>query len=330
MRILIVGLGSIGRRHLTNLRLLEPDAHITVWRQYSRGDAGLENLENVHVVYSETEALERKPHVAFITGPASTHIPTAFLLAREGISLFIEKPLSSDMVGVNELIAVCREKRLTLMVGYNLRFNEGLRRMKEALAEGAIGRLLAFRAEAGMYLPDWRVGTDYKAGVSGRRELGGGAALELSHELDYARWLGGEIKALCARTARASDLDIDVEDLAEVIVEFDNGAIGNIHIDMIQRAPVRQCRLIGSTGTLLWDGIRNEARLYSANGASWTRLWDTHEADRNQTYVAEAAHFLECFKSQRDPLIPGEDGAQSLALALAVKRSSELGKWVSP
>src|SRR5688500_1707040 len=133
MQILIVGLGSIGRRHLGNLRLLQPNAQITVWRQRSRSDGQAESTENMRVVYSAEEALGMKPDVAFVTGPATSHVPTATMLARHGISVFIEKPLSHDMTGVEELIAVCREKRLILMVGYNLRFQEALRRMKDAL-----------------------------------------------------------------------------------------------------------------------------------------------------------------------------------------------------
>jgi predicted dehydrogenase len=329
MRILIVGLGSIGRRHLANLKLLDPDAEITVWRQHARPDtpAG-DSIAQPPMVYSAVAALASRPDVAFLTGPASSHIASGLLLAEQGVHLFIEKPLSHDMEGVGELIDACRRKGLVMMVGYNLRFHETLRCMKQALSDGAIGRLLAVRAEAGMYLPDWRGGTDYRRGVSARSALGGGAVLELSHELDYARWFGGEVDAVCALAGRVSNLEIDVEDMAEIILRFENGVVGSVHVDMVQRAPVRSCRLIGTEGTLCWDGISNAVTLYSAARGSWSNLRQASSIDRNEMYLAEAAHFLDCVSNGREPSVSGEDGRRALALALAVKRSSSEQAWV--
>ena len=330
MRILIAGLGSIGRRHLANLHLLDPGADVTVWRQHSSPDAPLPDLVGKpRLVYRAEDALAARPDVAFVTGPAASHISTARLLAGEGISLFIEKPLSHSMDGVDDLIDVCRRQSRVLMVGYNLRFHEPLRRMRQALLDGAIGRLLAIRAEAGMYLPDWRAGTDYREGVSARSDLGGGAVLELSHELDYVRWIAGEVKSVCAFTGRLSDLEMDVEDTADILLRFHSGVTGSIHIDMIQRAPVRLCRLIGTEGTLVWDGIANSVKMYSAASKTWSELCASSGMDRNQTYLAEATHFLDCVKNRHEPMVSGEDGRRALAIALAVKRSSGEQKWLA-
>jgi len=330
MRILVVGLGSIGRRHLANLRFLYPDAEITVWRQHSRPDSPAEDsIAQARLVYSDAAALASMPDVAFLTGPAPSHVSSGLLLAEHGVHLFVEKPLSHDMEGVRELIDACRRKGLVLMVGYNLRFHETLRCMKQALIDGAIGRLLAVRAEAGMYLPDWRGETDYRHGVSARSALGGGAVLELSHELDYARWIGGEVDAVCALTGRVSDLDIEVEDMAEIILRFKNGVMGSVHVDMVQRAPVRSCRLIGTEGTLCWNGISNAVTLYSAGQGTWSDIREASSIDRNQMYLAEVTHFLDCVTNRREPSVSGEDGRRALAIALAVKRSSSEQAWIA-
>jgi len=324
MRVLIVGLGSVGRRHLANLEKVVPSARTTVWRLRPRAERGDETPARADaVVGSLEEALATKPDAALITGPAPLHVETGLALARAGVHLFIEKPLSDTLKGVDALIELCRVRDLVLMVGYNLRFYRPLQVMRHALVEGSIGRPLSVRAEVGQFLPDWRPGTDYRRGVSARRDLGGGAVLELSHELDYVRWLVGEVATVSAKLARVSDLDIDVEDTAEVTLGFENGVIGGVHLDMVQRAPVRTCRVAGTEGTLEGNFLRHHVRLFSAATSSWRDLHPPAEIDRNDMYESELSHFFDCVKSEERPYVGGEDGRRIVELALAIKRSSE-------
>ena len=322
MKALIAGLGSIGRRHLANLRLIEPAAHITVWHQRSKPQDGAEASADC-TVYKEKDALSTKPDVALVTSPASLHVKTGLALAHRGVHLFIEKPLSNTLEGVDELVQECRRRSLALMVGYNFRFYEPLQLMRQALMEGQIGRPLAIRAEVGQNLPDWRPGRDYRQGVSAREDLGGGAVLELSHELDYVRWLMGEVTGVSAQVARLSDLEIDVEDTADILLQFENGAFGSVHLDMVQRQATRTCRIVGTEGTLEWDGITHRVRCFSAARDTWLDLHPETPLDRNEMYVAELRHFLDCVKDNGAPAVNGEDGLRALEIALAVKRSSQ-------
>jgi predicted dehydrogenase len=274
------------------------------------------------VVYNLADALAERPDMALIAGPAVTHIETGLALAREGVHLFIEKPLAHDLQHVEALIADCHQRNLVMMVGYNLRFSEPLRLMQQAARDGRIGRMVGLRAEVGQYLPDWRKDADYRQGVSARRDLGGGAILELSHELDYARWLMGEVKTVSAQADRVSDLEVDVEDLAEITLRFQSGAIGNVHVDMLQRAATRTCRLIGTEGTLIWDGISNQVRLFEAETKAWLDLHPATPIDRNAMYVAELNHFFKCVANRTRPLISGEDGRRVLQIALASRQSA--------
>ena len=327
MRLLIAGLGSIGRRHLRNLRCLEPNAHIVVWRQHSDPQDRPEALELADsTVYDLRDATDAKPQAALITGPASVHIETGLALAREGIHLFVEKPLSHTLDGVDDLLRTCRRRSLVLMVGYNFRFSLSLQVMRHALNEGQIGRILAIRAEVGQFLPEWRPDDDYRQGVSGKRELGGGVVLELSHELDYVRWLVGEVKTVGARTGQLSDLEIDVEDIAEIILQFKGGAIGSVHLDMIQRPATRTCRLIGTEGTLTWDGLRDQVKLFSSATDSWSDLYLAKDIDRNEMYISELRHFLDCVRGNDVLAISPEDSRRVLEIALAVKKSSQIGR----
>jgi predicted dehydrogenase len=241
----------------------------------------------------------------------------------------VEKPFSNNVEGAEELIELCASRKQTLMIGYNLRFHSSLQYLKRNLALGKIGRVLSIMAEVGQYLPDWRPGTQYSKSVSAQNKLGGGVLLELSHELDYARWLVGEVQAVSAQAGKLSDLEIDVEDTADVHLHFSNGAFGNIHLDMVQRIPTRTCKLIGTEGTLIWDGISNIVRLYSASTGVWQHITPTQVSDRNEMYQLELRHFLECVETGAKPLITGEDGFQVLKIALAAKESALIQKMIT-
>jgi predicted dehydrogenase len=327
MRAVIVGLGSIGKRHLANIELIESVSHVTICHQRPSQSADTPSKRYSSVDRLE-DALKTNPDIALITGPASLHIETALSFARQGVHLFVEKPLSNDLRGVDELLETCHRRNLVLMVGYNLRFFRPLQVMRQALIEGRIGRPLMIQSEVGQYLPEWRPDTDYRQSVSARRDLGGGAVLELSHELDYARWLLGEVKSVSAQTDHVSDLDIDVEDVANIILQFNSGAQGSIHLDMIRRPATRTCRIDGAKGTLTWDGITHQTQLFSSQTNSWIDLHPATRIDPNDTYVAELRHFVECVGNNSSPLVGGEDGRRALQIALAAKQSSSEGRVI--
>jgi predicted dehydrogenase len=329
MRALVVGLGSIGKRHLNNLRELVPQADITVWRQHTRPSADQAHYPNAdRIVYSFEEAMVFKPEIAIIASPAAFHVETGLQLAQEGISLLIEKPFSNRLDDVEKLIQLSASRGQMLMIGYNLRFHPSLLCLKKALDDGKIGKVLSVIAEVGQYLPDWRPGTDYTKNVSAQSCLGGGVVLELSHELDYTRWLVGEVQAVNAQTSKLSDLIMDVEDSADIHLRFERGVLGNIHMDMIQRTPTRTCKLIGTEGTLIWDGFSNDVRLYSASDHVWQDIFPAQPLERNKMFLCEMEHFLDCVEHGTQPLVTGEDGVQVLKIALAAKESARLQRTI--
>lgn len=327
MRIVLAGLGSIGRRHLQTLRAGD-GAAVTIWH-HRRGASGAEAREvDGPVVFTLAEALAARPDAVVVTRPASCHVPTALEFARRGIHVFVEKPLAASLDGVDELIETCRKNGVMLMVGYCFRFYRPLQALRQALLSGRIGRVLSVRAEVGQYLPDWRPGTDYRTGASARRELGGGALLELSHEIDYVRWLVGEISSVTARMGRLSELDTDVEDVAELILEFDTGALGNVHLDLVQRAAARDCRVIGTTGTLAWDGTTHKVRWYSAASQAWCILHPADAAAYGDMYRAELDDFVRAVDSVVHHGATGEDGRRVLQIIAAARRSAHTGSVV--
>ena len=325
-----MGFGSIGRRHLKNIQSIDPEGKVTIWHTHRKQkDNDMQDPRSERVVYSYEDAIDPKPDVALITNPSSAHIPVAIRLTQEGIDLFIEKPLSSDLTGVDELLQIQETQKNLIMIGYNLRFHLPLQILKQYITEGKIGRLLEIRAEVGQYLPEWRPGSDYRSSVSARRELGGGAVLELSHELDYALWIAGDVVCVTAQTAHVTDLDIDVEDTANIILKFASGAVGSIHLDMIQQPSTRYCKVIGSEGTIIWDGTTDTVRAFSNKTGQWAVLHPGEKIDRNLMYIMELQHFISCTRNRTLPAITGNEGKRVLQVALAALQSSREQRSIS-
>lgn len=331
MRFLIVGLGSIGRRHLAAIRHVHPEAGIIVLRR--KGQA-LDNVapEGVTVLDDWEAALEREPTAAIVANPAPRHLASGLALAEAGLHLLIEKPLADHLAGIDALLGLCRERNRVLLVGYCLRYDPSLQAFKAALDRHAIGRLVHLRIEVGQYLPDWRPETDYRQSVSARADLGGGVLLELSHEIDAALWLAGMPSGIMARLSQNGGLGIEVEDCADVLLDWPHGLSGSLHLDFLQRTPVRRYTAIGREGTLTWDGIERATRLYRAGDADagWTILHPGGAVPRDRLFHAQIAHFVACMERRETPLVSGEDGRKVLAVVEAARRSTQQGRIIHP
>ncbi len=325
MRIMLVGLGSIGQRHFNNIRALLPQSVVAVLSSHHSG-AGADMLGVVQGFDALESALAWKPDATIIANPAPLHIKTAHAFAGIGSHLFIEKPLSIDLAGVDDLMAACTGKERVLMVGYMLRFSDPIIRMKDAIVAGRIGAVLSVNVSVGQNLLTWRPGRDYKETVSAHADRGGGVLLELSHEFDAVRWLAGEVRTVFAQAATVSDLDIDVEDTADMLLTFASGAFGSIHLDMLDWAGHRRYRIIGTHGTLEWQSAEGDrVRLFTKEDPAGIDLRPSSPLDRNAMYCAELEHFFECIQHHHEPLISGEDGKRALELVLAAKQSAQSG-----
>ncbi len=327
---LISGFGAIGRRHLQTLRALDSDAEITVLRRPESG--GGDVPEGIRVVHDMDAALDSGIDAAIIAGPASGHVEEALSLAAAGVHLLVEKPLSDRLQGARALLDSCRDGGVVLQVGYCLRFLESQSALHRALADGLIGRVVGVEATVGQYLPDWRPGRDYRQTVSARRDLGGGALLELSHEIDCLLWHLGAVNMVDARMSRQSDLEIDVEDTVDMKLAFSSGATGSLHMDMVLSPPKRFCRIEGEEGVLFWDGIRGETRYHSSgegDDEGKGTLLATDGGERNKMYERQLTHFLNCIGVGAAPLVGGEDGLRVLEVVEAARRSANTGGAVN-
>jgi predicted dehydrogenase len=326
MRILIVGLGSIGRRHLVNIRTLRPHDELSVWRQHGQRLVSEEITAAAdHIVHTLKDALCTKPQAAIVANPATLHVETGIALGTARVPLFIEKPISDSVQSARVLVDACRQNNVPLTIGYNLRWYKPLQLLRQAYLEGLIGDGLVFRAQACRHLADWRPESDYRQSVSARSELGGGVLLELSHEIDYARWIMGEIQTVVAQVVRVGGLEIDVEDTATLLLSFSGGAVGTIHLNMVERPAVRGCRIVGTLGSLEWDAESHEVRHFSNAQGTWTRLYAGSGKDYSEAYLSEIEQFLGAVEGSQSAMVTGEDALRTLQVVAAAKKSASDG-----
>ncbi len=325
MRILVVGVGSIGSRHSRNLASL--GHRVLVWdtdRDRLREAATLPGIE---AAPSLEGALAAKPDAVLICTPPALHLEPARRALAAGAHLFVEKPIAHTSDGVPALIDEARRRERVLTVGFNLRFLPSLRRVKALLEEKRAGKVLAVRAEFGAYLPDWRPGRDYRDNYAVHTALGGGILLDAIHELDYLGWLFGEVAEIFCIAGHWSDLVGDTEDVAEVTLRFDSGALAQVHLDYIQCRYRRNLQVIGDEGVIVWDFPTHIVRVHGAErrGEETTPV---NDGDPNDVYLEEMRHFIRCLEGRESPLADGEEALRSIRLVEAAKRSARERLWV--
>jgi len=322
LRFLILGCGSIGKRHIRNLVSLGAGSILAfdsrADRRYEvRSQFGIETIDKPE------ELWKWGPNVAVVAAPTSMHVPLALQAAEHQCHLFVEKPLSDRVEGTEPLLDIVRKQNLVTLVGCNMRFHPGLKRVKRLLEEGAIGHVVAARAEVGQYLPDWHPWEDYRNTYSARRDLGGGVILDAIHEIDYLRWMFGEAEVVSCFAGKLSRLDIDTEDTAAIMIRFMSGVIGEIHMDYVQRVYSRSCQVIGDEGTINWDYTTGEVRWYSAITNRWQVFPDAVGWEPNQMYIDEMKHFLRCLAGEEKPTLDVFEALQVLKIALLTRASSD-------
>jgi predicted dehydrogenase len=334
VKVLVAGLGGIGQRHVRNLRTLLGDGveiiayrvrrlpHVVTPELAIEPSADVETRYRIRSFSDLDAALAERPQIAFITNPSSMHVEVATACALAGCDLFIEKPLADSTLGLDALIDLAEARGLVAMVGYQLRFHPGIARLFAIVRSGVLGRLLSVRATVGEYLPHWHRYEDYRTMYAARAELGGGVILSQIHELDYLTWMFGAPVRLFALGGHWSELDVDVEDTASILMECVHGGRAlPVHLeqDYVQRPPSRACEVVGDRGKALLDLVQPSVVSWDERGEAHAERFE--KLERNQLFLDELAHFLSCVASRERPLVDLRAGRESLRVALAAKES---------
>ena len=321
----IVGLGSIGRRHLRLISEIRPDIKIIVVRS-GHGSACDEEKMAVKITDSIGDAIKEGIQAAIISSPATLHLKQSLELAKNGIHLLIEKPISHTSDRVKELLKIVNENRITIMVGYVLRYDLGAIKFKNWLDNKIKGKILHARIECGSYLPDWRPDQDYRKTVSALSELGGGVLLELSHEIDYLYWFFGKPKDVQAQIRNSGTLDINVEDQVDLLMTSEQGYCISVQIDFNRRHVERKCKVLTTEGELIWDAVNKNVTWKGVNKEQFKYEYNN---ERNSIYRKQLEVFFDCIENDNDPIVTVKDGINVISLIDAVRNASEKGIKVS-
>jgi predicted dehydrogenase len=180
------------------------------------------------------------------------------------------------------------------------------------------------RAEVGQYLPDWHPEEDYRTGVSARRDTGGGVLLDLSHEIDYVTALFGPARSVTGFVGHVSELEIETEDLAELVLECSEVPVASIRLDYLQRSPTRRCQVIGERGTLEWNYLDASVSLFGPDGLE--ERWEEPGFHRHKMYEAQMEHFLRCVAGIESPEVSAGHALHSLEVIAAARTAARTGR----
>lgn len=337
MKILMIGLGSIGQRHVRNIRrIYGNDIEIIAYRvrrlQQTFSDTmqireGI-NLESEHNIksYSDLdEALSTGPDIAFITNITAKHMECALKCAKAGCDIFLEKPVSDSMEGVAQLKEIADEKKLVVFMGYQNRYHPAIRTLKEYLDKDLIGRIITVDAAFCERLITMHTYEDYSTTYMARKDMGGGCILNLQiHDIDILQWLFGKpIENTIKSVVRTnSSLKIDVEDHA-VITYNANYKDGMVTVttrsDFLAYPPIHTFLLIGEKGRIDIDMNKAVITAYDENGTADVKEFKGFQ--RNDMFIEELKDFMDAVKTRAKAVIPLEDGIAGLETALKARES---------
>lgn len=311
MKVLVVGFGCIAKKHISNLRILYPQARLAV---LCRPGKQRDTHELEQLFHDVESAKCWDPDFILIASPATLHEEHVAEFASLQIPILVEKPLASNLVEARKLQSVLKSR---CMLGYQLRFTDGFRQLQEWLPQ--LGHLYFVRMEVGQYLPSWRPDTPVSEMVSANPELGGGVLLELSHELDMLSLLLGSPVRVYAAAGPASHLNLAVEESTELSLRYESGLLVQIHLDMLQYRPTRQSKWLGEFGQIEWDMLSNTLSWYDRQGNLFRQM--VGQSTPQQVAQRQLTAFIEGLQEGASPT----QGITTLMIVDAARKSIKSG-----
>lgn len=291
-KIALVGLGSIGKRHLINLdRILsvrDVDYTIDLIRRDAKRDLDANFKDILNNVYSERDDIPNDYDIIFVTNPTNLHFETIKKYACKTRHMFIEKPVFDRVdIDIDELPL---NKEGVYYVACPLRYTEVIQYIKNKID---VKNIYSVRVICSSYLPEWRPNTDYKETYSAHSDQGGGVSIDLIHELDYIVYLfGNPLKAMNLR-GKFSTLEIDSDDLSVYIFRHDN-LLAELHLDYFGRKPIRELQLFTQDETIVADLVKSEIRFLKEN-----RIISFNE-DRDAYQLKELEYFFDVVEGKKE------------------------------
>ena len=287
-KVLFVGVGSIAKRHIRNLKAIESetDTAFTI-DAYRRNGGSAEYVDQIYQNYSDVPS---DYDAVFITNPTELHLSTLKQFHNNGRNFFIEKPVVSlSQLEESERFPI--RENAVYYVACPLRYNAVIQYIKENIAPEDV---ISVRSISSSYLPDWRPGQDYRDTYSAHKDLGGGVSIDLIHEWDYLTYLFGWPERVLSMIGRKSSLEIDSDDYAVYIGEYSDKVL-ELHLDYFGRKTIREIQLFTKEDTIIGDIANNKIHFLKSG-----KEIDFHE-ERDDFQKRELVHFLNMIQSHAAP-----------------------------
>jgi predicted dehydrogenase len=329
MKALVIGTGSIGRRHISNLLSCGVDVSAYSYRissgEHNQLPSSVSQVDNLDA------GTLRNFDAVIIANRTDLHVVTALSALEHVSSVFIEKPLSCNFDGVDQLILLERQLGRNTEAGFMLRFHPNLIWIKNYFSRQSLGEIMYVNASVGQYLPDWRPESDHKLGYGAKRKYGGGVIFDLIHELDLMYWLCGEVAEVSAMTRYVESLEIETEAIAEIFLRLKSGVLARVHLDYVRPSYERRLEIVGTNGILGWNYMSGEVTLLTRDGAQEVVNRVPSSFDRNCMFRDHLKHFIDRHNnSQVAPQSSLSDAAAVMRIALAAHKSAEDRRFIRP
>lgn len=318
--LLVVGSGSVGKRHARNFAALG----CAISSMDPRADRNAELAVETPVLSSfislEEALAAQKPDGVVICSPPHVHVAQTEACLTAGIPVLLEKPVCPDLASAKRLLEARKASGVPLLLGYTWRWWPPLGRVRGLLAGEAVGALRHVRFVMSAHLADWHPWENYQDFFMSRRELGGGALLDESHWTDLALWMFGEPESVQARIEKLSDLDIDSDDNVDMLLAYRNGLRVSLHLDLFGRPHEKSITFVGEKGTIRWSADPNQVAVGRAM-SGWEEV-ERFDCERNDMFVGVARDFLAVLAGAPPSLCTLEDGVKVLRIVEAARKSS--------
>lgn len=323
--VAVIGCGSIGLRHLQNLRDCGVKEIIACDTNQARLNDVRRRFRGIMMTSDYKSLLKSRRHIdaALIAAPTHLHVPLAFACAKRGINLFIEKPLSHSLARVDLLIDTVKRKGIIAMMAMCYRFHPTYQAIKDIIDQGTLGTIYSMDISSGHYLPAWHPEEDYRKEYSARKEMGGGVILTSGiHSFDAIRWIFGEVNIRSCVAGKVSNLAINVEDIMECVMQSNKNVMIRLHLDFLRREKDHRVTIVGEKGIIEADIVAQKIRMWFADKKIGKTI--KNRSPLNAMYKEEMRHFLKALTRGEESRVGIQEGKKSLMLALAARKQAHL------
>jgi predicted dehydrogenase len=321
-RVLLVGSGSIAVRHASALRRIRPGLRIARLASADRpaSDPRIDGLV-IEVLRDPAAAIAFDPQAVIVANATTSHVASALPWASCGLPVLVEKPISDSLEGLAPLIDLAADGPLPVLIGYCLRYHPLYVQVRESVRQGRFGRLVGVRASVGQHLAGWRPGRDVQDTVTAQARLGGGALLELSHDVDLVLDLAGAARSVVCTMDVTGTVAPDIDDLTNVLIGHESGVRSSIHMNLLEVPSHRRLTLLHAEGTIHLDLVEGSA-MFCLNGGT-AESFRVGEGEVVDLYHDQMVHFLDVAENHAPSAVTVGSAAATLEVCLAARRSAE-------